>query len=510
MKKLFTSAFLALVLSINAYGQEKTYFDENWEKTTQDQMEYYRETTAKGKLTLIKDFYKDGTLQMEGLASDTTPGSEVFEGKVTWYTPEGKIMNYATYSNGKQVGTSQSYDTAGRLIEEITYKADGTFSGKMLSYKDPENEYYYNSITTYENSLPSKTIVYDEDIKGIRYETILGKDTNYETKYYGEKGKYIGSTSSGSGETLLVDYYYNPMRVSKIEKYKSDGTVKEGVIYSKNGKILQEEKKNKKDGYKTTYDESGKKIGHLIYQYDKESDLHKVMDGEDYELSYDYSHISSVNVYKNGSLILNKLYDDNGILVSEKTLKDEITQEIKYYSPEGALKSTVTYKDDMPYNGISYEGLDEIQYKDGAAVSLRNYSENKKLKSEKKLNTKQDAYEVTVYDPKGAIAYTFTQPISEDADPYTFTGQIVQYVKGKPGNKAVVKASVLQSGKIRLKTENGSKELERSGKWILLKVYNAEGKLIQDSKVLADAVEDSFAGENQTAIQEDQLYYDFE
>ena len=32
MKKLFTSALLALVLSINVCAQEKTYFDENWEK----------------------------------------------------------------------------------------------------------------------------------------------------------------------------------------------------------------------------------------------------------------------------------------------------------------------------------------------------------------------------------------------------------------------------------------------------------------------------------------------
>lgn len=58
---------------------------------------------------------------------------------------------------------------------------------------------------------------------------------------------------------MLVDYYPNPMRVSKIEKYKSDGSVKEGIIYGKNGKVLQEQKRNKKDGYKTTYDESGKK-----------------------------------------------------------------------------------------------------------------------------------------------------------------------------------------------------------------------------------------------------------
>ncbi len=129
----------------------------------------------------------------------------------------------------------------------MVYKADGTFSGKMISYKDPENEYYYNTLTIYENSSPAQTIIYDEDIKGIRSETITGKDGNYVNKYYGKKGKFIGSLSSESNnDGTLVDYYYNPMRVSKIEKYKSDGTVKEGVIYSKNGKILQEQKRGKK------------------------------------------------------------------------------------------------------------------------------------------------------------------------------------------------------------------------------------------------------------------------
>lgn len=503
MKKLFTSALLALVLSINVYAQERTYFDENWEKTTQDKMEYYRETTAKGKLTLIKDFYKNGTLQMEGLASDTTPSSEVFDGKVTWYTPEGKVMSTVTYSKGTQVGPSQTYDATGRLIEDLVYKGDGTFSGKSYGYKDPDSEYYYNSITTYENSIPSHTIIYDEDIKGIRTETIMGKDSSYENKYYGEKGKYIGSAKSESGENTQVDYYYNPMRVSKIEKYKSDGSIKEGVVYSKTGKILQEQKRNKKDGYKTTYDESGKKIAHLVYQYDKENDVYTPMDGEDHQFSYDNSYTSSIDVYQNGSVILNKEFDENGKLLKETKLKDGTTQEIKYYAPEGTLKSTLTYKDDMPYNGTSHEGLDENQYKDGVLINRKTYSEEKKLKSEKKLNSKQNTYEATVYDNKGAILYTFTQPIQGDDFDYTFTAQIVQYVKGKPTYKASVKNNTLQSGKIKLRTYNGVKELENNGKWILLKVYNTEGKIVQDSKFLINTGDDFFSGENETLISED-------
>lgn len=510
MKKLLASALFVFVFSINVFAQEKIYFDENWEKTTQENMEYYRETTPKGKLTLIKDYYKDGKLQMEGLASDATPNNEIYDGKVTWYTPDGKVQSMVTYSNGKQIGPSQSYDEKGRLTEDMIYKADGTFSGKMFTYKDPENESYYNSITVYENSNLSQSTIFDEDIKGIRAETIANKNGMFENKYYGEKGKYLGNTTSESdSENTQVEYYYNPMRVSKIEKYKSDGNIKESIIYAKNGKILQEQKRNKKDGYKTTYDESGKKIGHLIYQYDKDNGIYIPMEGEDYQFSYDPSSISTIDVYKNGTVTLNKVFDENGKLSSETFLQDGSTQEIKYYAPDGKLKSTLAYKDDLPYNGTSYDALSETQYKEGVLVSTKIYSEENKLKSEKKLNAKHTAYDATIYDNNGTVLYTFNQPLSKEEDDYGFTAQIVQYVKGKPANKSSVKGGVLQSGKIRLKAINGTKELERNGKWILLKAYNTEGKLVQDTKILADTGDDYFSGEDQTTILEEHLHADF-
>ncbi|HBV14901.1 membrane-binding protein [Chryseobacterium carnipullorum] len=507
MKKLFTSAILVLILSISVGAQEKVYFDENWEKTTQDKMEFYRETENKGKLTLIRDFYKNGKLQMEGLASNTIPGSEVYEGKVIWYSPEGKILSTATFSGGKQIGPAQTFDEKGRPVEDLVYKADGTFKGKMYVYKDPELSSFYNSVTIYENSDTFKTIAYDEDIKGIRYEITTDSKGKYETKYYGDKGKHIGtSNANSSDDNLLVEYYYHPMRVSKIEKQKSDGTIKESIIYSKNGKILQEEKKNKKDGYKTTYDETGKKIGNLTYVYEKESNYYKPQDGEDYQFNYDLSGYSVIDVYKNGSVVLNKYFDEDGKLSSEKVVKDDMIHEIKYYHPDGRLKGALTYKDDMPYTGTLFEELNEQQYKEGILVLSKSFREDEKIKSEKKLNAKQTGYDSTVYDEKGGIAYTYTQPLEEGEG---FTAQIVQYVKGKPGNKSVVKEGILQSGKIKYKTESGLKEIERSGKWILLKVYTAEGKLIQDSKILADTEPQYPYNASSTTLQEDDLLYEF-
>lgn len=508
MKKLFTSAVLALIISIHAGAQEKIYFDENWEKTTQSKMEFYRETENKGKLTLIRDFYKNGTLQMEGLVSDATPGSEIYEGKITWYSAEGKVLSTGTFSGGTQVGPAQTFDEQGRILEDLVYKSDGTFTGTIYNYKNPEEMSYYNTVTTYETPDSFKSVVYDEDRKGIRYETVSDSKAGlFETKFYGEKGKYIGANSSGtSGDKVTVEYYQDPMKVSKIEKQNKDGIVTESVIYSKKGEILQEEKKNKKGGYQKTYDETGKQIGNLTFIYDKETDYYKPQDGEDYQFNYDFSGFISINVYKNGSAVLNKYFDEDGKLSSEQVLKDEMTQEIRYYHPDGKPKGAVTYKDDMPYNGTLYEGLIEQHYKDGVLVYSKSVRLEGGLKTETKMNADQTGYNSTVYDEKGAVAYTYSQPVEQESG---FTAQIVQYAKGKPAGKAVVKDGVLQSGKLKYKSEYGFKELERSGKWVQVKVFSPEGKLLQESKILAETEETDLYSPLNTSITEADLQYEF-
>lgn len=507
MKRILMSAVFALIINTHASAQEKIYFDENWEKTTQDKMEFYRETENKGKLTLIRDFYKNGKIQMEGFVSDATPGSEIYEGKIIWYTPEGKVLRSGTFSGGNPIGPAQTFDEKGRIVEDLIYKADGTFTGKMFSYKDPELLSFYNSVTMYERPDNLKMTVYDEDIKGIRSEITMDSQGKSETKYYGDKGKYIGAnTPGGSDENVMVEYYYNPMKVSKIEKQKKNGTIVESVIYAKNGKILQEEKKNRKDGYKKTYDETGRQIGNLTYIYDKEIDALQPHDGEDYEFNYDFSGFISINVYKKGAVVLKKYFDEDGKLSSEQVLKDEMTQEITYYHPDGKLKGTVTYKDDMPYNGTLYEGIIEQNYKDGILVQAKSFGENGKLKTETKINADHTVYNATIYDENGAVAYIYNQPFEQVNG---FTAQIVQYAKGKPTNKAVVKDGVLQSGKIKYKSELGFKELERSGKWILIKIYSREGKLIQDSKVIAEMEEQDLYSSLNTSITEADLQYEF-
>ncbi|WP_117614874.1 hypothetical protein [Chryseobacterium sp. BLS98] len=510
MKKLFIPVLFAMLVFITGHAQQKIYFDKNWEKTTPDKMEFYRVTEPKGNLTLIKDYYKNGTLQMEGLASDTSPGNEIFQGRVTWYTPEGKVANLIDYPEVHPSGPSKIFDKKGRLINDFIYSANGDYRGKSYEYKDLQNKLYYNIITTYESPSVYKKVVYDEDIKGTRYEISVDQEGNSKTEYYGDKGKYIGNNTNLAKEyettdSIQVGYYPNPMRVFKILKYKSDGTIKEGTIFRENGKILQEEKRNKNDGYKITYDDSGKKIGTLIYQTGKNSHLLKPQDGEDYEYNMDYTHISTIDVYKNGSVVLCKSFDENGKLATEKTLKDQVIQEMKFYNANGSLKSTLTYKDDIPYNGILYDDYSELTYADGVVVHSKSFSDNSKLKSEKKLNIKQNTYECSVYDKKGGLIYTYIQPKEKTLD---FTAEIVQYINGKATYTSSVKNGVLISGKVKLQDVSETKELERSGKWILLKLYDAKGKLIQDSKILANDITPDPHDFTPTTIRENALLDD--
>ena len=188
-KMLFLFLFF---IGIFAFSQEKLYFDADWEPTTKDKMEYYRETSKSGNLTHIKDFYKNGTLQMEGEASDPTPNSEVFEGKVTYYYPSGKKQTETEFKNGQPIGIARDYDEEGRILRDFVYQKDGNYSGVAHYYKMDDED--LNSYFEYKNSESVKTIVYDKDMKGIRYEIHYNKNgEESETKYFGEGGKLLGN-----------------------------------------------------------------------------------------------------------------------------------------------------------------------------------------------------------------------------------------------------------------------------------------------------------------------------
>ena len=139
MKRFFIVSAFALCQGIYSQSQGAIYFDEEWNIIKdKKKASFYRETTQQGDYYLIKDYYINGTLQMEGKASDKTPNQEVFEGKVTWYYPDGKVSTVSHFSKGAQVGEHKSYQEDGRISQDFIYKNYAVFSGKSYGY---ENDY---------------------------------------------------------------------------------------------------------------------------------------------------------------------------------------------------------------------------------------------------------------------------------------------------------------------------------------------------------------------------------
>lgn len=95
------------------------------------------------------------------------------------------------------------------------------------------------------------------------------------------------------------------------------------------------------------------------------------------------------------------------------------------------------------------------------------------------LNLKK-IYESKVYNEEGAVLYSYTRSTDEDS----FNGEVLQYVKGKISNKAVIKDNKLVSGKIRIDEDVRDVEIERKGEWIIIRQYTKAGKLFSEEKFL--------------------------
>jgi len=475
-----TLLLLCLLTAAFVFSQDRIYFDEDWQITTKDKMVYYREVSQKDKLIHIKDFYKNGVLQMEGDALDASPNSEIFDGKVTWYYPSGKPQTITEYRNGETIGVSKDYDEQGRLLKDFVFDQQGNYSGFSYSFKNEYTE--YSSYYEYKNSQYVKSVVFDNDQSGIRYETYYGNDSQEkETKFFGEAGKLIGSriTKDDKLKGMSVDYFYNPMRVAKIDKYGTQNYIDESTQYYENGKIAQETKYGKNSGTKISYDQNGKKIAELVYKYDKEYKEMQPWNGEDLNFSYSAPYFESAVTYSEGKITNNKTFYQNEKVKSEIFYNDNIQTKSNFYNEDGSLKGSLLNDEyGYPFNGNLYTDYSESVYKEGKLISEKAYTEDKKLHYERKL-LENGKVEVKVYDSASLLQYYYQLPSEAYSE---FTTEVTQYENGKPKNKATFENGIMQKGKIAIDTYDGKIEYERQGEWLVMKQYDINRILVKESK----------------------------
>lgn len=478
------SVFFAVSFSVSVFGQQMTYFDEDWQPTTKENMSFYREAYKKGEETLIKDFYKNGTLQMEGTATDPTPGSEVYNGKVTWYYPDGKPQSIAEFKKGELNGMSKSYDSKGRVTEDIVYKGEGKMTGKYFQYKDEDYGVGYNSITEMKDGEPVYAKVFESDTNPMGYESFYKNGSEAETKYYGKNGKLLGSRkmdADGKVKGIEVAFGYEPFRISRVDSYDNNGEVKSYETYYMSGEKAQEYIKKNKEASKITFNKAGKQLGKINYKTNEELNYMMEYSGEDYTFAYDSDLVEAITKYDNFKTVNVKNYDQNGNMKEQINFADGEMKEALYYNPDQSVRSKLTYVDGSPSDGTMYGNNSVSKYEKGILVyDMQTYPESGNTFYETKYDPVLKTFNTSVYDDSKNLTYTYKK---FDGD-YNFSAEVTQYKKGKAVSKATINDGLLVHGKLKYKDYASEIEQEVKDKWLYTRRYNDSGLMFSETKEL--------------------------
>lgn len=486
-RKIFLFQFL--LFSSYFFSQHKIYFNKDWNVTTANKSVYYREVKKNENLFQIKDFYKNGQLQMEGFSTNSKLNDEVFQGKVTWYFENGKIQKTAEFKDGEQVGIEKEYDEEGRIITDITYSENG-FSGIKREYKNEEN--ITNQLWEYKDSDVIKHVSYDENPNGIRIETYMpeGSISNGIEKYYDEKSNAIGEkhfNTSDDFKNTEVEYYYNPMKVYRITKENEKGYEQEIKAYYPNGKLKYEEYYTK-DGYKIAYDEKGVVLGKILYTSRDSYEWYNVpWNGDDVIFDEDNLMLKSIVTYKDGVKIKVKVFYPNG----DKKIIDYVDGKIsktEYFDEKEKSIGTMIYdENEQPVNGTRfdfYEGKTS-SYNNGKLIIETKKDEEGDLIYEKKYNEIKKAFSVKIFNKDQSLCFSYEVP--ENAEDELFTSDISVYKNGKEESKIKILDGILQNGKIVFEYKNSKKVFEKNGNLIILKRFDENNSLVDETKDKAEA-----------------------
>lgn len=493
MKKVLLTAFVVLSFSISVFAQKPIYLDENWQPTIKENMSFYREIIKQGSATLVKDFYKNGKLQMQGTAVDATLNNEIWDGEVTWYYANGKPQSTRHFKNGEAVGITKSYDEKGRVIEDFVYNEDGSFMGSSRTYYDPEVGNNSNVITEYKNGEMTYMKVYKNDINKLGYETFFKEYPISETKFYDEAGKVIGVKKMDKNYVttgINIDYGYEDFFMRRIDRYNKKGEVDAYEIFYKSGKKAQEYKAKNKEAVKLTYDAAGKQIGKLVYKFNDELQYLREYNGEDISLAQNDDVIEGIIVYKNYEVQSNKIFDSTGKIKEFTAYENGDISAVTYYNADGSVEGKLIYQDGQPYDGESFNTNTYEKYKKGKLVSSKiTRYDSEVLHYETSFDDKLQVYETKIYDEDSKLTYSYKR---FDDDLYNFNAEIIQYKNGKQIAKATVNNSILVDGKISYKDYDGVTQMEVKDKWLITKKYNENNVMISESKELISLSSDEY------------------
>ena len=388
--KTFVIITIALLATTKIVAQNDTiWYNNAWEKTTKEQAEFYRPTPKKvGDLFHIKDYYKNGIIQMEAFSKEEK--NPVFHGKTTWYSKDGSILQQGTYINHKLNGKFISFDDKKKY--ESIYRDHKAIEGTVAFKKSKTLE-----IITYKNYRIIKHKEYfihpKKQLQQVFYYdsvNFLKKNIPILKKYYDKTGAYLGQlTFDGSKAKEGIEVYYNSNKNNnniRIITYYENSKILYNNIYYNDGipSILHD----KPEGKKTFYDTKGSILGTLYYKNDKKyngiyfSFYPSFMDNEpegiiQYKTTYKEGEIlNETSYYTNGQLKVEKLFNSNNLLEKEIA-----------YTENGELLGELTYQGLYPENGFRLTKDKKEWFKNGKIVkSVAFFKDTKLVKSKQEFD----------------------------------------------------------------------------------------------------------------------------
>ena len=366
---LFLILFLFVATSLSAQN-DTIYYDAKWKTTVKDSASFYRPPIKKeGELFRVQDYFINGALQMSGTSKSAE--KDIWEGTVTWYNEDGSVLQQGTYTNNRLDGKYSSTLEGKQLTAQfengkmISGKTNGKFSNGRQYYTEMRGDTILN-------------IIYDKDIKGVRYERYsVGDKYDVLIKYFDNDGKLIGTrqkTSNGNPVGLEVTYYKTPMRPMEIWYYANGVKMGSTFYYCKDQ--VREEFKSDKELSKTFYNPDGEVIGKINYTF--KNNYLKPLDGTAYLYYSSYREykgelIKHIREYSEGKLVKDQEFHENQKLKSSTSYTNGAKELQISYGKDGKEIARMVYENWNPMNGTEIFGDRKATYKDGKLVEEINY-----------------------------------------------------------------------------------------------------------------------------------------
>ncbi|TPN88877.1 toxin-antitoxin system YwqK family antitoxin [Aquimarina algicola] len=435
--KQLSIVILLLVNSLhNLMAQRDTiWYDATWKVSTKKQAAYYRPPIVKkDDLYLIRDFYSNGTLQMEGTSQ--YEDKDFWQGKTKWYDENGKLLQIFTYVDNRLEGEAISFYKDQKLKGLYT-------KGRLTSGQVNMISQRYNWLMKKEDTLLVE-VAYDQSLEGIRIERYYDQQQRpVKTMSYDGKGNLIGTkvfdNINSKDKGVEVQYYYNPMRVKKILDLNSRHR-NVLALYHPNGK-LREEYINGDTPKIVYYDENGNTKGSVFVSLEDGAytyyDGTKIRFYSNFKLE-EISLVYSTSDYdKDGKIIAAEYYHENQQLKSKIEYKNgQKSLEISY-NKKGDEIARITYDGYRPYEGTLINKDRKEVFKEGKLVKEVNYYPETTIPFKIYEN-----YKATFYDPSGAKMGEVTSKKQDYFSPLEGKEYRIDY-KGKLSRISEYKEGVL-------------------------------------------------------------------